>query len=122
MDIEDVRILLETKKNLIKREHFMNLDCVLQFLQKVLNTPQGEASSFYYKRKFATYNLMIYDIGKKMGYCYVWNESEAKRGSNEIGTCLLKFIKHMTKKGVNEFRFYSDNCGGQNRNRFIFAM
>jgi len=97
--------------------------CVAVFdLQKVLTTPQSEASSFYYKRKFAVYNFTIFDIGKKLGYCYVWNESEAKRGSNEIATCLLKFVKCMVEKGINEFCFYSDNCGGQNRNRFIFAM
>lgn len=45
------------------------------------------------KRKFTVYNFTIFDIGKKLGYCYVWNESEAKRGSNEIATCLLKFMK-----------------------------
>lgn len=43
-------------------------------------------------------------------------------GSNEIATCLLKFMKHKKENGVKSFCFYSDNCGGQNRNRFIFAM
>lgn len=28
----------------------------------------------------------------------------------------------MVEKGIKEFCFYSDNYGGQNRNRFIFAM
>lgn len=28
----------------------------------------------------------------------------------------------MKKDGVTEFIFYSDNCGGQNRNRFLFSM
>lgn len=28
----------------------------------------------------------------------------------------------MVEKGIKEFCFYSDNCAGQNRNRFIFAM
>lgn len=97
--------------------------CVAVFdLQKVLITPKSEASSFYYKRKFATYNFTVYDIGKKIGYCYTWNECEAKRGSSEIATCLLKFMKHKKENGVKDFCFYSDNCGGQNRNRYVFAM
>lgn len=97
--------------------------CVAVFdLEKVLTTPQGEASNFYYKRKFAVYNFTVYDIGNKLGYCYMWDESEGKRGSNEIGTCLLKFIKLKVEKGIKEFCFYSDNCGGQNRNRYIFSM
>lgn len=92
-------------------------------LQKVLTTPQGEVGSFYYKRKFATYNFTVYDIGKKQSYCYMWCESDGKRGSNEIGTCLLKFIKFMKENhGISEFSFYSDNCAGQNRNRYIYSM
>lgn len=46
--------------------------CVGSFdLQKVLTTPQGETSSFYYKRKFGTYNLSVYDLGEKKGYCFM---------------------------------------------------
>lgn len=97
--------------------------CVAVFdLQKVLTSPQSEVSSFYYKRKYATYNFTIFDIGNKQGYCYMWTETEGNRGSNEIGTCLLKFIELLKDKGVEEFTFYSDNCGGQNRNRYIFSM
>lgn len=83
---------------------------------------QGKASYFYYKRKFASYNFTIYDNAKKLGYYFTWNESEAKRYANEIATCLFKFMGLMKKKDVSELDFYSDNCGGQNRNRFIFAM
>lgn len=91
-------------------------------LQKVLTSPQSEVSSFYYKRKYATYNFTIFDIGNKQGYCYMWTESEGNRGSNEIGTCLLKFIALLKDRGVEDFTFYSDNCGGQNRNRYIYSM
>lgn len=28
----------------------------------------------------------------------------------------------MSSKGINDFKFYSDNCGGQNRNRFLFVI
>lgn len=31
-------------------------------------------------------------------------------------------MKHKKENGVNNFCFYFDNCGSQNRNRFIFAM
>lgn len=88
----------------------------------MLFTPQNETSPFYYKRKFAVYSFIEFDIGKRLSYSYVWNESEAKRWSNEIATYLLKFMKYMVDKGINEFCFYSNNCSGQNQNRFIFAM
>lgn len=32
----------------------------------------------------ATFNLTVYDMEKKLLYCFVWNESEAKKGANEF--------------------------------------
>lgn len=112
------------KKNVDKERSIKDKEfCVAVFdLEKVLNTPQGDVSSFYYKRKFATYNFTIFDIGKKHGYCFVWHQSEGNRGSNEIATCLLKFLKIIKDQGVKEVVLYSDNCGGQNRNRFVYSM
>lgn len=37
-------------------------------------------------------------------------------------SCLLKFVESHVKKGVQEFSFFSDNCSGQNRNKYLFAM
>ena len=45
-----------------------------------------------------------------------------KKGANEIGTCVFIFIEMMVKIGVKEFRFWSDNCGGQNKYQFLFSM
>lgn len=56
------------------------------------------------------------------GYCYVWDETIGKRGSNEISSCLHYIDNQCKKKNVNDFRFYSDNCSGQNKNRYLFAM
>lgn len=118
------KIIAREKKKLDKlRANHDPAFCVAAFdLEKILVTPQGEVSNFFYKRKFAVYNFTVYDIGKKIGYCFMWDESQAKRGANEIATCLFMFLKIMVAKGVKEFSFYSDNCGGQNRNRFLFSM
>lgn len=116
--------IARNKKNFDKERAAINPElCVAVFdLEKVLTTPQGKAGNYFYKKKFAVYNYTVYDIGNKLGYCYMWDESEGKRDSNEIGTCLLKLITLKVDEGLKEFSFYSDNCGGQNRNRFIFSM
>jgi len=118
------KTIARLKKNVDKERAINNPKyCVAVFdLQKVLTSPQSEVSSFYYKRKYATYNFTIFDIANKQGYCYMWTETEGNRGSNEIGTCLFKFIELLKDRGVEEFTFYSDNCGGQNRNRYIYSM
>ena len=46
---------------------------------------------------------------------HVWNESQASRGSEDIGSCILTYIKdHPTS--AKKLIAYSDSCGGQNRN------
>lgn len=46
----------------------------------------------------------------------------AKRGANEIGSCVLNFIQTEIQRGIKSFIFYSDGCDGQNKNRIIFAL
>lgn len=89
-------------------------------LQAVLSTPCGEISSFYYMRKLSTFNFTIYDITEKEGHCFVWHEALAKRGCNEIASCVLEFLK-LNRRQKNII-FYSDNCCGQNKNRYIFGL
>lgn len=90
--------------------------------QKVLVTPFAEISVIYYKRRLSTLNFTIYDLDSKIGTCCMWREGIAKRGSNEVSSCLFKFIQHHAEKGVKDFRFWSDNCTGQNRNRIVFSL
>ena len=46
----------------------------------------------------------------------MWNESEAKRGSSEIASCLLHYVRNYISEDVNKLVVFSDNCGGQNKN------
>ncbi|KAJ8732654.1 hypothetical protein PYW07_015253 [Mythimna separata] len=61
-------------------------------------------------------------MGKRKAVCYMWDESVAKRGANEVSSCLLDFVKANVDQGAKEFRFWSDNCAGQNCNRFVFSL
>lgn len=80
--------------------------------QKVLQTPHGEVSTFYYKRKLNAFNFTVYDVNKKAAVCYMWHEVIAKKGANEVSSCLYAFIKENAEKEVEEFRFWSNNCAG----------
>lgn len=91
-------------------------------LQKTLTTPHGNVSVFYYKRKLNVYNFTAFDLGSLQGYCYCWHEQIGKKGANEIASYVLNLIQSKLQDNVKEFRFWSDNCGGQNRNRIVFLM
>lgn len=40
-------------------------------LQAVLYSPLFHAKPIFYKRKLATFNLTVFDVARKQGYCYV---------------------------------------------------
>lgn len=96
--------------------------CTSFDLQKVLNTPFGESMLLYYSRKLAVYNLTFYECGSREGYCFTWDESEGKRGSNEIATILKKYIDIVDERGtIKHLILYSDSCPGQNKNKIILS-
>ncbi|MES9881873.1 MAG: hypothetical protein ABW185_13425 [Sedimenticola sp.] len=93
-------------------------------LQAVLSCPCTDVGELYYKRKLSCYNLSFYSLGTKSGTCYMWNETQAQRGSCEIATCLLTYINSISSAStsrIKEITFYSDTCSGQNRNQFVTA-
>lgn len=66
-------------------------------LQAVLQSPKGDTSAFFYKSKLNSYNFTVSFLNKKVEgqikdayddvHCFFWNETDAKRGANEIGSC-----------------------------------
>ncbi|XP_077976142.1 uncharacterized protein LOC144432013 [Styela clava] len=91
--------------------------------QKTLLAPAGESSSFYYSMRLRNYNFTVSDISSfKEVHCYLWNEEEAKKGSNEVASALLLYLKFLQKKGVKSVYLFCDRCAGQNCNRMVYIM
>ena len=91
-------------------------------LQAVMQLPKGDVSVFYYKSKLNVLNFTIYDIKTNKCDCFLWDESNGHRGVNELGTCVLQYIKSITESGKKDIIFYSDNCAGQQKNKFMLAL
>lgn len=96
-------------------------------LQAVMPCPKGDVSNFYYLSKLNVYNFTIYDLKSHDAACFVWHEGEGKRGVNEIGTCVLRYIENLqdTAKQLEsklDLIFFSDNCCGQHKNHFMVAL
>ena len=89
-------------------------------LQKV-SVPFGEHSNLFYKHKLLVYDLNITNLISHNACCYVWNQTTAKCGSNEIVSCLKKFIEGLPRN-VKKLYLIADNCTGQNKNRFVTLM
>jgi hypothetical protein len=52
----------------------------------------------------------------------MWHKGVAKRGAANIASCVYDFILDRHRNNVKNFAFFSDNCGGQNKNRTIVSM
>lgn len=93
-------------------------------LQKCLPTPMLMNGVSFYKRQLWTLNLTMYEttIDQSRPICYLWDETIAARGGQEIASCLFKHIFEEVKEDIEIINFYSDCCPGQNRNIYITIM
>ena len=85
-------------------------------LQKTMPTPALTTSVAYYKKQLWTYNLGVHSCTSDDVFMYIWHEGQAGRGSQEIGSCLLKYLNTKVEESKKIFHAYSNSCGGQNRN------
>lgn len=108
-----------------------NVRVAVYDLEAVLQCPKGDTSSFYYKSKLNCYNLTITELthdSSKVAYknvhCYFWTEADATRGAIEIGSCVWAYLKGLSDEDDEEKEviFFSDNCCGQNKNKFITSL
>jgi hypothetical protein len=90
-------------------------------LQSLLLCPKSNASALYYRCKLSVHNYTIYNLKNKIGYCYIWNESEGKLTANEFSSILVDFIESIVPSLGNNKKiiFYSDGCNYQNRNTVL---
>lgn len=90
-------------------------------LEKALPFPILTTSVAYYKRNMYVYNLGCHEMSSGIGFMYVWDETTASRGSEEIASCV---IRHLSTRALTlrHVVLYSDTCTGQNRNMNFALM
>lgn len=82
-----------------------------------------DVSIFYYSSKLKVLNLTFFYLHSKKGKSYLCDEFNAKRGANEIGSCVLNYITNITQEKPNaDIIFWTDNCAGQQKNQFMIAL
>lgn len=92
----DTHLKEKTLSRIEKERDKTSIETIVTFdLQATLPCPTGSASSFYYVSKLNVYNLTFYSLNTQNVQCYVWHEAEARRGANEIGSCIWHYLNHL---------------------------
>lgn len=87
--------------------------------QQNLPSPIIPVGELFYARQLWLYNFCVHDCGANDGTMYCWDETQAKRGSNEVASCLLHYFTSKLADEVETLYLFSDGCGGQNKNYTI---
>lgn len=91
-------------------------------MQKILTVPRIPTSITYYKRQLNLYNLGLHVGSTGKSIFNIWLEYEASKGTQEVGSCMKKYIESI-KSPVKKLLLWSDSCGGQNRSiKFVLMM
>ena len=105
--------------NAAKEDTDDNWLCICMDLQQTMPCPRLAVGLAYYKRKMWLYNFCIHNLKTAESYMFVWEENVAARGSNEIASCLHKWLELYVLSKPNppkNLKIFADNCGGQNKN------
>ena len=95
-------------------------EAIIRDMEAIRYVPKS--GDFYYISKLSCCNYSLYDLGSGKGFCYLWDQRQGKKGSNEIGSALRHYIKHCLNRGTEELAIWADTCYGQNRNKQVVSM
>ncbi|KAL1374941.1 hypothetical protein pipiens_017799 [Culex pipiens pipiens] len=110
------RVYAEKKRDMEKARTDSTVRTTSFDLQKQLATPFLTCGSSYYARQLYTYNLTLFTATtkKNIATCNMWDETKARRGSQEIGSCIMKDVNSLPPT-VNCVNYYSDRVAEQQR-------
>lgn len=120
--VDRADVLRKTMNDDLERAKFDDEIETLTFdLQKVLFLPRIPTNIVYYLRQLNLYNFGIHVGSTNQGIFNIWLEHEASKGTQEVGSCLRKYIMSICHP-VKTLLLWSDSCGGQNRSIKLVVM
>lgn len=80
-------------------------------LQRAIDLPHISNDDIFFKKQLWSNILTVYDEKRDITYFYVWNETDACRGPDEIISCLYKhFMSHLPKDTQKIILFSDPNA------------
>ena len=88
--------------------------------QKNLPLPLTGISQEYYKRQLWIHNFCIHDNVTNDATTFLYAEHYAKKGPNEVISCLNYYFDGLPTS-ISKVHIFLDDCFSQNKNRYLIA-
>ena len=112
---------LKINEKMSKNEN-SSLLCFTFDLGRTQPIPYLNTSVVLYKRQMWLYTLGINTRHNNKGHVCIWQETEGKRGSNEVVSCLYAFLQSIDLSKYLEIHSFSYGCSGQNWNKTLITF
>lgn len=90
---------------------------VLTFdFQQNLPLPVSSSGEVFYKIQLWVYNFCIHVGSTGKSFFYVYDETVAAKGQNDVASILLHFFNNYVPPEVTDIYIFCDNCASQNKN------
>lgn len=77
--------------------------------------PVSSSGDVFYKIQMWVYNFCIHVASTGKSYFFLYDETIAGKGQNEVISLLHYFFKHVIRPEVTDLYMFSDNCASQNK-------
>lgn len=89
--------------------------------QQNMALPHVPSGDVFYKRQLWSFNFCVHSAKTGKSHYFMYDESTAKKGQNEVISFLNYYFHNILEPGVEMIYLFSDNCSAQNKNKLLFA-
>lgn len=87
--------------------------------QQNMPLPHVTSGDVFFKRQLWEYNFCIFAASSRKSYFFMYDETIAKKGANDVVSFLHYFLENFLAPTVRKIYLYSDNCSSQNKNKVL---
>uniref|UniRef100_A0A1B6DGZ0 DUF7869 domain-containing protein n=1 Tax=Clastoptera arizonana TaxID=38151 RepID=A0A1B6DGZ0_9HEMI len=117
------KVFYDQKKEAKKEARKSNYkEAISMDYSKNFQCPNIATNDVYYKRQLSMYIFNIHVLSDSSSYFYMYPETIARKGSDDVSSFLHHFVTNILDPSVTELTVFCDSCGGQNKNTSVIRM
>ena len=109
----------ELKEKSKEAEENDQLDVLCFDFQQNMPLPKVPSGDAFYLRQLWVHNFCIHSAKNKTGHFFMYDESIAKKGANDVLSFLKHYFDNILSPNIKSLFLFSDNCSSQNKNHTL---